>query len=223
MSDTSGGESSWWDETVQAVEQTYDSAVQTVEQTYDSAVDTYDATVQTVTETYDSAVQTVEQTYDSAVESAEEAYQWAADNAGYATDNYGAGGAPGYDDDGTEGGSAESHTFEEILEFALHHGSVHLVDMLVHATLKVAHGVVTLGVMVFEIATGPGDTSLHNLQFPSYVASCDGDHDGACWSGPYRKLQAEAEYDMVSHQAEWPDHDPAMVVNEHDPDTWGIN
>ncbi|MFL6112557.1 MAG: hypothetical protein ACJ786_14550 [Catenulispora sp.] len=128
----------------------------------------------------------------------------------------GQGGAPGeHGGGGAEGASGESEhgNIDELVHAAIEHGAVHVVDHIVHGVFRIAEGTFTLAILVLEIALGPGDTAMHPVTVRRYVASCDGDHNGASWQGPYRDVEAEAADDIARHNYEWPGH-AAGVTSE---------
>lgn len=134
-----------------------------------------------------------------------------AGNTGGYGDSYGQGGYGGQG--GVEGGPGEgSHS--EVAELILEHGAVHVVDTIVHGVFHIAEGAFTLAVLVLEIALGPGDTAMHATTVRRYAASCDGDHGGVSWQGPYREYDNEAADDILRHNYEWPGHAAGATTDE---------
>ena len=79
MSETSNEDRSWWDETVESVEQAYDATVESVEQAYD-------ATVETGEGAYQYGAGAAEQAYEWGTETAEQAWDWGTSGAESAAD-----------------------------------------------------------------------------------------------------------------------------------------
>jgi len=80
---------------------------------------------------------------------------------------------------------------------------------VVKGTFTIDEIVATLMIMVEEIATGPGDTSVVQL-VAKYTAGCTGNHGdaGSCWTGPQRETEEEAEADLATHAVQYPGHEP---------------
>lgn len=134
----------------------------------------------------------------------------------YASYDTGTGGAPndagGFE--GAGGATYESETADnsELMDELGKHAAVEILDKIIVETLKLPEKVVTLFVLVLEIASGCGDTSCESLKLIKYSAGCDGDHDdgGSCWSGPQRDTKEEALADARAHLLIYPDHEAQL-------------